>query len=41
MTLQQLPEILKDSGEVGKFELGNLFIDIIQMNEYQNTLIKL
>ena len=41
MTLQQLPEILKDSGEVGKFELGNLFIDIIQINEYQNTLIKL
>ena len=41
MTLQQLPEIIKDSGEVGKFELGNLFIDIIQINEYQNTLIKL
>ncbi len=41
MTLQKLPEILKDSGEVGQFELGNLFIDIIQINEYQNTLIKL
>tara|TARA_R110002153_G_scaffold73906_3_gene192631 strand:+ start:5969 stop:7858 length:1890 start_codon:yes stop_codon:yes gene_type:complete len=40
-TIQQLPEIIKDSGEIGSFQLGNLFIDIIQMNEYQNTLIKL
>lgn len=39
--IQQLPEIIKDSGEIGSFQLGNLFIDIIQMNEYQNTLIKL
>ena len=39
--IQQLPEILKDSGEIGEFQLGNLFIDIIQMNEYQNTLIKI
>jgi glycosyltransferase involved in cell wall biosynthesis len=39
--IQQLPEIIKDSGEVGKFQLGNLFIEIKQMNEYQNNLIKL
>lgn len=39
--VQQLSEIIKDSGQVGEFELGNLFITIIQMNEYQNDLIKL
>ncbi len=39
-TIQQLPEIIKDSGAIGSFQLGNLFIDIIQMNEYQNNLIK-
>ena len=38
---QQLPEIIKDSGDIGTFQIGNIFIDIIQMNEYQNTLIKL
>ena len=40
-TIQQLSEIIKDSGQIGQFQLGNLFINIIQMNEYQNTLIKL
>ena len=39
--IQQLSEIIKDSGEVGEFQLGNLFISIVQMNEYQNNLIKL
>ena len=39
--IQQLSEIIKDSGEIGKFELGNLIIHIIQMNEYQNGLIYL
>ena len=39
--IQQLSEILKDSGQIGEFQLGNLFINIIQMNEYQNNLIKL
>jgi len=39
--IQQLSEIIKDSGEIGEFQLGNLFINIIQMNEYQNDLIKL
>ena len=37
--VQQLPEIIKDSGEIGTFELDIFTIDIIQMNEYQNTLI--
>jgi len=40
-TLQQLPEIIKDSGEVGSFQLDIFTIDIILMNEYQNTLIKI
>jgi glycosyltransferase involved in cell wall biosynthesis len=39
--IQQLSEILKDSGEVGEFELGNLHIKINALNEYQNDLIKL
>ena len=38
--IQQLSEIIKDSGQVGEFELGNLFINIIEMNEYQDDLIK-
>ena len=37
--IQQLSEILKDSGEVGEFELGNLKFNIILMDEYQNDLI--
>ena len=37
--IQQLSEIIKDNGETGSFQLKNLFIDIIQMNEYQNELI--
>ena len=39
--LQQLPQIIKDNGEVGEFELGNLQIKIIEMNEYQDTLINI
>lgn len=39
--IQQLPEIIKDSGEIGSFQLNNLFINILKMNEYQNNLIKL
>ena len=38
--IQQLSEIIKDSGQVGEFELGNLFINILEMNEYQDDLIK-
>ena len=37
--VQQLPEIFKDSGEIGSFELGNLRIDIIQINTYEKELI--
>ena len=37
--IQQLPEILEDNGEIGKFELGNLKITINSLNEYQNELI--
>tara|TARA_R110000803_G_scaffold210763_1_gene283627 strand:- start:951 stop:2117 length:1167 start_codon:yes stop_codon:yes gene_type:complete len=39
--IQQLPEIIKDSGTIGTFQLGNLFVDILQMNEYQSKLIKI
>lgn len=39
--LQQLPQIIKDNGEVGEFTLGNLQIKIIEMNEYQDTLINI
>ena len=37
--MQQLPEILKDSGEIGSFELSNLHIDVIQINTYEKNLI--
>jgi glycosyltransferase involved in cell wall biosynthesis len=33
--------IIKDSGSVGKFKLGNISVEIIQINEHQNELIKL
>ena len=39
--LTQLTEIIKDSGEVGTFNLDIFTIDIIYMTEYQNNLIKL
>ena len=39
--LQQFPDIIKDSGEIGSFELDIFTVDIIQMNEYQNGLIYL
>ena len=37
--IQQLATIIKDSGEIGEFELNNLKVKITQMNEYQNNLI--
>jgi len=37
--IQQLGEIIKDSGQIGKFKLNNLTIEIFKMNEYQNDLI--
>lgn len=39
--IQQLPEIIKDSGEIGRFQLGNLNIEINSMKEHQDSLIKL
>jgi len=37
--IQQLSQIIQDSGQIGSFQLGNLVIEIVQMNEYQNNLI--
>ena len=37
--IQQLPEIIADSGEVGEFELGNLTININNLTTYENDLI--
>ena len=37
--IQKLNDIVKDSGEIGEFELGNLKITINSLNEYQNELI--
>tara|TARA_R110001592_G_scaffold3996_8_gene22614 strand:+ start:7572 stop:8765 length:1194 start_codon:yes stop_codon:yes gene_type:complete len=37
--IQQLPEIIKDSGEIGSFELGNLKIIITNLKTYENSLI--
>ena len=39
--IQQFSDIIKDNGEIGSFELDIFKVDIIQMNEYQNNLIKL
>lgn len=39
--IQQLSQIIKDSGEVGKFKIGNLFITIDKLGEHQNNLIKI
>jgi GT2 family glycosyltransferase len=39
--IQQLNDIIKEHGEVGTFELGNLKITINSMDEYQNDLIKI
>jgi glycosyltransferase involved in cell wall biosynthesis len=39
--LQQLPSIIKESGEIGKFELDIFKITINHLEEYTNNLIKL
>jgi len=39
--INQLSAIVKDSGEVGEFELGNLKIEILQVKDYINELINL
>jgi hypothetical protein len=37
--IQQLPEIIKESGEVGEFELDVFKVTINSLTEYQNDLI--
>jgi len=39
ITIQNLSEIITQSGEIGQFELGNLKITINAMNHYENDLI--
>jgi len=38
-TIQQLSEIIQDSGEIGEFELGNLKINIIDLITFEKELI--
>ena len=38
--LNQLPSILKDSGAVGEFQLGNLKITITALDTFEHKLIK-
>ncbi len=39
--IQRLSQIIQHSGEIGSFELDNLKVEIIQINEYTKDLIKL
>jgi glycosyltransferase involved in cell wall biosynthesis len=39
--LMQLSQIIQDSGSVGEFQIGNLYLNINKMNEYQTELVKL
>jgi hypothetical protein len=39
--IQQLPQIIKDSGEIGEFKLDIFTVTIYRMNEYQNHLVNL
>ena len=39
--IQQLTQIIKQQGQPGRFQLGNMVMEIIQMNEYQNNLINI
>ena len=41
VNIQRLSQIIESSGEIGKFELENLSIEIIQINVYTKDLIKL
>jgi glycosyltransferase involved in cell wall biosynthesis len=38
--IQQLAEILQDSGEVGTFQLGSLMISVYSLETYEKNLIK-
>ncbi len=37
--IQQISEIIQDSGEIGEFELGNLIITVNKLETYENNLI--
>ena len=37
--IQQLSEIIADSGEEGSFDLGNLYITINSLQTYEKDLI--
>ena len=37
--IQQLPEILANSGEIGEFKLGNLNITVLGLDTFENELI--
>ena len=39
--IQQLPEIIQDSGEIGEFELGNLKIKINSLETHEKELINI
>ena len=39
--IQQISEIIQDSGEIGEFELGNLKITVNGLKTYENNLIKI
>lgn len=39
--IQRLSQIIQHSGEIGSFELDNLKVEIVQINEYTKDLIKL
>ena len=39
--IQQLTQIIQDSGSVGEFQIGNLHLKINKMTEYQKDLIRL
>ena len=39
--LQQLSQIIQHQGQPGGFQLGNMVMEIIQMNKYQNNLINI
>ena len=39
--VQQLGDIIKDSGEIGRFQISNLTITINSLTEYQSNLIKI
>ena len=38
--IQQLPAILDDSGEIGKFEIGSFTVDIRELKTYERNLIR-